>query len=156
MKEHEAEYQDSSEAQVAAGSSSLANAGKYGDGQFGFEVLEVYQAARRFRNRAYKLAALLPESEKFALMQQMRWAAVSVTSNIAEGYGRYTWQEATHFCHNSRGSLMEVVDHINVCRDQQYAQSDHLDDLRTDALQVLQLLNGYIRYLQNKKQTHKR
>ncbi|MCE5326795.1 MAG: four helix bundle protein [Planctomycetaceae bacterium] len=120
---------------------------------FGFEDLEVYKAARAFRQRVYKLASLLPPEEKYGLAQQMRRAAVSITSNIAEGYGRHHWQENTQFCRHSRGSLMELIDQINVCLDEEYAEAKHLTQLKTkDVLKVLKLLNGYIAYLQKKKQ----
>ena len=78
--------------------------GRYGDkaSPFGFEDLEVYRAARAFRRRIYKLAKLLPEEEKYALGQQMRRAAVSLTNNIAEGYGRHHWQQNTQFCRQAR------------------------------------------------------
>lgn len=124
---------------------------KYGQSPFGFEDLEVHQAARALRNGMYTLAKLLPDEEKYALAGQMRRAAVSLASNIAEGYGRFTWQDTTHFCRQSRGSLMELVDQINTCMDQQYAEADALGDLRNEAARVLQLLNGYIRYLQRSK-----
>ena len=122
------------------------------DTPFGLEGLEVYQAARSFRNRVYSLIKMLPAEEKFALAQQMRRAAVSVTSNIAAGYGRHHWQENTQFCRHARGSLMERIDHVNVCQDQGYAQPEHLADLKDkDGLSLLKLLNGYIAYLQKQK-----
>jgi len=124
---------------------------RYGKSSFGFEDLEVYRAARSFRNRTYKLVKLLPPEEKYSLASQMRRAAVSLTNNIAEGYGRFTWQDTTHFCRQSRGSLMELVDDINACMDQDYAQHEHLKDLKQEAEKVLKLINGYIRYLQERK-----
>jgi len=120
---------------------------------FGFEDLEVYQAARRFRNRVYKLTKLLPTDERYALFQQMRKAAISLTNNIAEGYGRFTWQDRTHFCRQARGSLTELVDDINTCIDQHYAKRDHLADLKADAQEVVRLLNGYIAYLQKHRKS---
>ena len=119
--------------------------------QFGFEDLEAYKSARAFRQRIYKLVNLLPAEEKFALRQQMIRAAVSVTNNIAEGHGRYNWQDNTKFCRNARGSLCELVDDINVCKDQEYAENEHLEDLKNNAAKVLRLLNGYIGYLQNQR-----
>ena len=128
--------------------------GRYGEksSTFGFEDLEVYQAARAFRRRIYRLVRQLPNEEKYALGQQMRRAAVSVTNNIAEGYGRHNWQEETQFCRQARGSLMELIDDINVCIDEQYADEHHLTDLKeADGLGLLKLLNGYIKYLQRRK-----
>jgi four helix bundle protein len=120
--------------------------------RFGFEDLEVYKAARAFRTRIYKLVKLLPAEEKFGLAQQMRRAAVSVTNNIAEGYGRHHWQENTHFCRHSRGSLMELIDDINVCLDEKCADQEKLETLKEeDALSLLKLLHGYISYLQRQK-----
>jgi four helix bundle protein len=81
----------------------------------------------------------------------MRRAAVSITNNMAEGYGRYTWKDRTHFFRQARGSLAEVVDDIGVCKDQGMVEADRLDTLRTEGVQLLQLINGYIRYLQRKK-----
>ena len=128
--------------------------GRYGDkaSPFGFEDLEVYRAARAFRRRIYKLAKLLPEEEKYVLGQQMRRAAVSLTNNIAEGYGRHHWQQNTQFCRQSRGSLMELIDDINVCIDENYAEAERLEKLKhEDGVVLLKLLNGYIAYLQKQK-----
>ena len=111
----------------------------------------MYQAAEVFRIRIYKLVKLLPTEERFGLSQQMRRAAVSLTNNLAEGYGRFTWQDTSHFCRQARGSLMELVDDINICLTEQYAKDDHLNNLKTDAERVLKLINGYIRYLQKSK-----
>jgi len=121
--------------------------GRYqaGSSPFGFEDLEVYKAASAFRRRIYKLAKLLPKEEQYGLAQQMRRAAVSLTNNIAEGYGRHHWQENTQFCRHSRGSLMELIDDINVCLDEKYAQVERLEELkREDGVKLLKLLNGYI------------
>jgi len=124
---------------------------KYGSSPFGFQDLEAYRAARSLRNQIYELAKKLPPAEEYALARQMRRAAASLTNNIAEGYGRFTWQDTTHFCRQSRGSLMELVDDIGICEDQQYASAALLADIEKDALRVLRLLNGYIRYLQESK-----
>ncbi|HOF17648.1 MAG TPA: four helix bundle protein [Phycisphaerae bacterium] len=127
---------------------------KYGQSAspFGFEDLDVYKAARRFRQRIYALAKMLPSHEQKGLADQMRRASVSVTSNIAEGYGRHHWQENTQFCRHSRGSLMELIDQIHVCIDERYADKERLEQFkREDCLELLKLLNGYIGYLQRKK-----
>jgi len=118
---------------------------------FGFEDLEVYKAARRFGRRIYEIVRALPKEEKYALGGQMRRAAVSLTSNIAEGYGRHHWQENMQFCRQSRASLLELVDDLNTCCDQGYIDSDLLGQCRNEAVGVLRLLNGYIAYLKKQK-----
>ena len=119
---------------------------KVGPVQFEFEKLEVYQDARAFRARIYKLTKLLPRSE-FKLRVQMREAGRSMTNCLAEGHGRYTFKDRTHFCRESRGSLCELIDDIGIFDQEGYAQHDHLEDLRWDGAQVLKKLNGYIKYL---------
>jgi four helix bundle protein len=113
---------------------------------FEFEKLAVYQKAREFRKRIYKLAKLLPRFE-YKLQAQMRDAARSLTNNIAEGHGRYTYKERIRFCRDSRGSLQELVDDVNLCMDEEYAKLEHLVTLREDAAEVLLLINGYAAYL---------
>lgn len=122
-----------------------------GAGEFAFEKLDVYKAAREYRKRLYKLVSFLPAEEKYALGSQLRRAAVSITGNIAEGHGRYNWQDNSRFCRIARGSLAETIDEINVCIDQGYAAKEHLEDLKQDAQRLLKLLNGYIRYLQKRR-----
>lgn len=77
----------------------------------------------------------------------MRDAARSLTNNIAEGHGRYTFKERTRFCRDARGSLQELLDDVNLCVDEKYAKTEHLETLRVDAAQLLKLINGYNAYL---------
>ena len=114
---------------------------------FGFEELEVYQVARDFRKRVYELSKLLPSDERYGLVQQMSRAAVSITSNIAEGHGRYNYKDNARFCRLARGSLAEVIDDLNVCIDESYANQDHVQELRRCADRLVKLLNGYLSYL---------
>jgi len=116
-----------------------------------FEDLEVYKAAREFRKKIYELIKKLPSEEKFNLADQMRRAATSLTNNIAEGYGRYHYQENIQFCRQSRGSLCELLDDLNVCTDEKYFPGDFIDELKSEASHVHKLLNGYIAYLKRRK-----
>lgn len=115
-----------------------------------FEDLEVYQQARSFRKEIYKLTRLLPESEKFSLVGQMSRAAVSLTSNIAEGHGRYHFPDQIKFMLNSRGSLEELIDQLNVCEDESYLKPEEVTALKDQAWAVHNILNGYIRYLRGR------
>ncbi len=116
-----------------------------------FEDLEIYKSAREFRKKIYSLAKKLPEYEKYNLAGQMRRAAVSLTNCIAEGHGRFHYQENIQFLRQSRGSLEEIIDDINVCIDESYADLDRLNKLKQEGYIVLKRLNGYIKYLRKCK-----
>ena len=116
-----------------------------------FEDLEVYQVAREFRKAMYGVSRRLPAFEKFELASQVRRAAVSLTNNIAEGHGRYHYLEQIKFTLQARGSLQELIDDLNVCSDENYLPPSDADGLKQQAWRVYQLLNGYIRYLRDRK-----
>lgn len=116
-----------------------------------FEELEVYKAAREFRKKIYRLAKELPAEEKYNLAGQMRRAALSLTNNIAEGQGRFFFQENIQFCRISRGCLMELIDDLNTCIDEQYFPVDYLEKLKKEGYGINRMLNGYIAYLQKRK-----
>ncbi|SRR6266566_1811040 len=116
-----------------------------------FEDLEVYKAAREFRKKMYGVARRLPDFEKFGLASQIRRAAVSLTNNMAEGHGRYHFADQVRFFLGSLGSLQELVDDINVCNDEKYLEGDEITELKGEAWRVLGLINGYLRYLRDRK-----
>lgn len=116
-----------------------------------FEELEAYKAAREFRKAVYQVIKKLPEEEKYNLCSQMRRAATSLTNNIAEGHGRYHWQENIQFCRQARGSLSELIDDLNICLDEQYFPAEDLNAMKEEAYRVKKLLNGYIAYLKKRK-----
>ena len=116
----------------------------------GFEDMEVYQTARKLRQRVFKLARQLPDEEKYSLFSQMRRAALSVTNNIAEGHGSRSWRHNISYLYRSRGSVNELIDDLTVCEDEHYFQKEHLADLRKDADSVIKLINGYIAYLRDR------
>jgi four helix bundle protein len=116
-----------------------------------FEDLEVYKKAREFRIELYKLIKGLPDEERNNLKNQIRRAATSITNNIAEGHGRFHYQENIQFCRQSRGSLSELIDDLNLCLDQKYFSEDSLLKLKAQAFEIIRLLNGYISYLKKRK-----
>jgi len=116
-----------------------------------FEDLEVYQVAREFRKAMYGVTRRLPSFEKFELASQVRRAAVSPTNNLAEGHGRYHYLEQIKFALQSRGSLEELIDDLNVCADEKYLPADEVEGLKQQAWRVYQVTNGYIRYLRERK-----
>lgn len=116
-----------------------------------FEDLEVYKAAREFRIAMYRLAKRLPDFEKFGLASQIRRAAVSLTNNLAEGHGRFHFLDQIKFTLISRGSLEELIDDLNVCADENYIPAAEVAAIKSAAWHVLKLLNGYLRYLWDRK-----
>ena len=81
----------------------------------------------------------------------MRRAALSLTNNIAEGHGRYHFQENIQFCRVSRGSLMELIDDLNTCMDEEYFKKDYLLKVKEEGYWINKMLNGYIAYLNKRK-----
>ncbi len=118
--------------------------------EYSFEKLEVYNLAREYRKKIYKLTYELPKEEKYNLVNQIRRAAVSLTNNIAEGHGRYHYQENIQFLRQSRGSLEELLDDLNICIDENYIDKNYTDELKEEGYILLKKLNGYIKYLRNK------
>jgi four helix bundle protein len=116
-----------------------------------FEDLELYQVAREFRKVTYRVSRQLPEIEKFGLAGQIRRAALSLTNNIAEGHGRYHYLDQIKFALQSRGSLEELIDDLNTCEDEAYLPVTEIARLKDQGWRVRQLIDGYIRYLREQK-----
>ncbi len=84
----------------------------------GFEDLEIWKKGRVLRNEVRKLCKTFPSDERFKLIDQMVRASRSVTANIAEGSGRFHYQEYIQYCRVSRGSATEMLDHFTVALDE--------------------------------------
>ena len=96
----------------------------------------------------YRVTEGLPRSELFGLTSQLRRAAVSVSSNIAEGQGRLTRGEFLHFLGQARGSLLEIETQLAVASDLDFIPTDAYSELDREAYQVLGLINRLIESLQ--------
>lgn len=116
-----------------------------------FEDLEVWKKGREVRLFVQKMVKKLPPEEKYALANQLRRSSRSITNNIAEGYGRFFYQENIQFCRISRGSLNETLDHMIVAFDENYINDLELNEFRVLHDNCLKVLNGYISYLQKAK-----
>jgi four helix bundle protein len=119
-----------------------------------FEDLECWKAGRELRKWASKQAREFPKEEKFVLCSQLNRAARSVTANIAEGYGRFHYQENIQFCRQARGSAYEVLDHLITAFDEDYIDDEALSYGRGLIETNVKLTNGYIRYLEAEKSTN--
>ncbi len=116
-----------------------------------FEDLEVYKMAREFSHKVSQLIKKLPKEEEYNLKKQMRTAKLSVTNNIAEGFGRYHYQENIQFCRQSRGSICELIDDFNECYSDGYIDMEYRDELKNDAYHLIKVLNGYVASLKRQK-----
>ncbi len=117
-----------------------------------FEELGCWKEARNLRNFVKnEIISKIPRHEKYDLISQIRRSSRSVGNNIAEGYGRFHFQENIQFCRIARGSLDETLDHTIIAVDEGYISEDNLSELRTIHNKTLLILNGYIKYLKNQK-----
>lgn len=118
-----------------------------------FEGLVVWQEARQLRIDMFALAIKLPSEEKYRLCDQLIRSSRSIGNNIAEGYGRYHYQEFIQFCRQSRGSLQETKDHLICAFDCKYIDQTtyNLHILKIDELN--RKLNGFIKHLKSQQQT---
>ena len=112
------------------------------DKLFSFEGLEVYQAARALVKEVYLLQNKFPKTETFALGDQIRRSASSVTSNIAEGSGRNSFKEKAHFIEIAYGSLMEAFSQLQIAQDLNYISEKDIDDIRPSFINVAKMLSG--------------
>lgn len=116
-----------------------------------FEDLKIWKLAREFRKEIYLVSQKFPKPEQYNLTVQIRRAAVSVTANIAEGHGRYHYQETIQWIRIARGSLNEVLDHLYTALDQKYISQEIFDELYKNGREIERAVNGYISYLQKQK-----
>lgn len=117
-----------------------------------FTDLETYIACRKLKMKIIEICNKeIPKEEKYALISQIKRSSRSVTANIAEGHGRYHYQENIQYCRQARGSLMETLEHLITAYDENYIKKEKFNELQTDYDTCLKLLNGYIGYLKKKK-----
>jgi len=116
-----------------------------------FETLEVWQRCRTFRKNISNVLTTFPIEEKYRLVDQIKRASRSITANIAEGYGRFHYQDNIKFCRNARGSLNEVLDHLICANDELLISDNSLSAFRQEYEDCVRLLNGYIAYLKKQK-----
>jgi four helix bundle protein len=112
-----------------------------------FEDLEAWQMARVLTKDVYKLSAQGAFARDFALRDQMRRAAVSILSNIAEGFGRGGNKEFVQFLSLAKGSCGELRAQFYVASDQSYVSPEQFKSASEQAVRISKALSGLIRYL---------
>jgi four helix bundle protein len=119
----------------------------------GLEKLDVWCKARDFAVRIHKeILVLLPPEEKWVLNQQLRRSSQSIPANIAEGHGRFYFQENVRFCYIARGSLEETLSHIVHAQKVGYIPEPLYKSFVSDGEELNRLINGYIGFLKKSKQ----
>lgn len=119
-----------------------------------FTDLQVWQEARVFKVEIQDLAGKFPPEERFRLADQLIRSSRSVTSNIAEGHGRFSYKEQLHFCMLSRGSLSETLNHLYDALDIGCINQESFARLCEQFRKTEALLNGYITFLRSKMNNH--
>lgn len=96
-----------------------------------FEELACWKESKILRNYVKdEIIPLLPNSEKFELVSQIKRSSRSIGNNIAEGFGRFNYQENIQFCRMARGSLNETLDHMIIAFDENYIEEEKLNNFR--------------------------
>ena len=109
---------------------------------FSFENLKVYQLARQLVKDVYLLQNRFPKEERYALGDQVRRAAVSITANLAEGSGRQSLKEKIRFIEVAFGSMTEVFCELQTACDLGYIRNEELDALRPQFTEIAKMLSG--------------
>ena len=119
----------------------------------GLKRLQVWVRAKDFALKVYKrVLPLLPPEEKWNLGQQLRRSSLSISANIAEGYGRFYYQDNVRFCYNARGSLEETLSHLIFAFEVEFIPESLYKELESEGEEIDKMLNGYIGYLKKSKQ----
>ena len=109
-----------------------------------YKDLLVWQRSMDLVERIYQITSKFPSNEQWGLTSQMRRAAVSVPSNIAEGYGRQATGEYRHHLSMGRGSLLELETQVLLCRKLKYLEAADADSLLTEIEEISKMLASLI------------
>lgn len=110
-----------------------------------FTDLNAWQEGHKLVIYVYKFTKSFPREETYSLVDQMRRAATSVTSNIAEGFGRQTYKEKVQFYYLAQGSLVELKNQMIIARDVSYLKENEFTQLYDQANITHKLLQGLIK-----------
>lgn len=111
-----------------------------------FRDLEAYKEGKKLVKEVYNLLKKFPKEEQYAMCDQLRRAAISITSNIAEGSGRTSFKEKIHFVEISYGSLMEVLSQMDIAYDLEYINEQEFNNIEIMVENVARPLSGLKNY----------
>lgn len=116
---------------------------------FRFERLAGWQKAIEYADAVYGVTTSFPADERFGLTSQLRRAAVSISSNIAEGSGRTSDADQARFMEIAYGSLMETVSQLHIARRRSFVDEAPFDELRNQADELARILSGLRSHFRN-------
>jgi len=112
-----------------------------------FEELTVWKDARKFANKIYNLTKKFPKEENYGLTSQITRATVSIGSNIAEGFDRYSKKDFIKFLIIARGSISEIQNDLYIALDLKYINQKDFQENYSLAKDLGKQINGFIKYL---------
>ncbi|MBI9067976.1 MAG: four helix bundle protein [Salinivirgaceae bacterium] len=119
--------------------------------QFGFQDLKVWQLAIEYADLLMDIVDnKLPSNKHFRLKEQIESASISVSSNIAEGKGRWSQKEFVHFLYISRGSLYETVSLLTIIRRRNFISESEYNEILKRAIEITKATNGLINAIKKK------
>ena len=110
-----------------------------------FTDLDGWKESHKLVLAIYKETGNFPKSEIFGLVSQMRRSAVSITSNIAEGFSRQSYKEKIQFYSISLGSVTELQSQLYIARDVGYIEGNMFEDINKQSVKVHKIVNGLIK-----------
>ncbi len=114
-----------------------------------FEELPVWKDARKFANKIYNLTKKFPKEENYGLTSQITRATVSIGSNIAEGFDRYSKKDFIKFLIIARGSISEIQNDLYIALDLKYINHNDFQETYALAKELGKQINGFIKYLRS-------
>ena len=115
-----------------------------------FKDLKVWQKSYNLCLRVYRISATFPKEERYGLTSQIRRSAVSIPSNIAEGYGRKTTADYVRMLYISYGSICELETQILIAGDLGFIEEGKLDTTKQDIAEIERMLKAMIQTLEIK------
>jgi four helix bundle protein len=113
-----------------------------------YRDLIVWQKSMELVTLFYKLVLELPEQEKYGLTPQIKRSAISIPSNIAEGYGRNYRKDYSRFLQIARGSLFENQTQIEIAVNLDFIKVENLEEIKELSIEIEKMLNSLIKKLE--------
>ncbi len=113
-----------------------------------YRDLIVWQKSMNLVTLIYKLVLELPENEKYGLTPQIKRSAISIPSNIAEGYGRNYRKDYSRFLQIARGSLFENQTQLEIAVNLDFIKGEDLEQIKELSIEVEKMLNSLIKKLE--------